>query len=84
MQTEDSLSRRSDYENRVEHDNTKSVLLKLEFFAIANIDANYKSVFDDSKILKEVKTALLSNEVMKDYELLFSSEPREFFKSLQN
>ena len=84
MQAEDSLSRRPDYKNRVKHDNTKSVLLKPEFFTIAAVDIIHESVFDDFKILKEVKIALLSNNVMKDYKLLLNSGPREFFKSLQD
>ena len=74
MQVEDSLSRRLDYENRVEHNNAESVLLKLEFFAIAAVNTAYKSVFDDSKILKEIKIALLSDKNMKDYKSLFNSE----------
>ena len=84
MQAEDPLSRRPDHENRIEHDNTKSVLLKLEFFAIATVDATHKLIFNDFKILREVKTALLSNKVTKDYKLLLSSELREFSKSLQD
>ena len=84
MQAEDPLSRRPDYKDRVEHDNAESVLLKPEFFAIAAIDASHESVFDDSKILREVKSALLSDKVMKDYKSLFSSELHKFSKSLQN
>ena len=84
MQAEDPLSRRPDYVNRIEHNNTESVLLKLEFFAIAAVNASHKSVFDDSNILRKVKTALLSNKVTKNYKLLLSSGPCEFFKSLQD
>ena len=80
----DPLSRRPDYEDRVEHDNAELVLLKPEFFTIAAVDIIHESVFDDFKILKEVKIALLSNNVMKDYKLLLNSGPREFFKSLQD
>ena len=84
MQAEDSLSRRLNHENRVEYNNTESVLLKPEFFTIAAVNATHESVFDDSKILKEVKIALLSDKVMKDYKSLLNSGPREFSKSLQN
>ena len=84
MQAEDPLSRRSDHENRVEHDNTELVLLKLEFFTIAAVNAAYKSVFDDFKILREVKIALLSNDVTKDYKSLFNLGSCKFSKSLQN
>ena len=82
MQAEDSLFRRPDHENGVEHNNTESVLLKLEFFAITTVNAAHKSVFDNSKILREIKSALLSNNIIKNYKLLFNSEPREFSKSL--
>ena len=84
MQAEDSLSRRPDYENKVEHNNTESVLLKPEFFAIAAVNTAYESVFNNSKILREVKLALLSDNVMKDYKSLLNSGPREFSKSLQD
>ena len=82
MQAEDPLFRRPDHEDRVEHDNAELVLLKLEFFAISAVNAFYESVFDDEKILKEIKTALLSNKVIKDYKSLFKSGLREFKKSL--
>ena len=84
MQAEDSLSRRPDYKDRVEHDNAESVLLKPEFFTIAAVNATHKSVFDNFKILREVKTALLSDDIMKDYKSLFNSGPHEFSKSLQD
>ena len=84
MQAEDSLSRRPDHENGVEHDNAESVLFKLEFFAIAAVDASHESVFDDLKILREVKSALLSDDIMKNYKSLLNSGPHEFFKSLQD
>ena len=84
MQAKDSLSRKPDHENRIEHNNAESVLLKLEFFAIAAVNTAYKSVFDNSKILREVKIALLSDKVMKDYKSLFNSELCEFSKFLQD
>ena len=84
MQAKDSLSRRPDYEDKVEHNNAKSVLFKPEFFAIAAVDAAYESVFDNSKILREVKSALLSDNITKDYKSLFNSGPHKFFKSLQD
>ena len=84
MQTEDSLSRRPDHKDGVEHDNAESVLLKPEFFAIAAVDTAYELVFDDSNILREVKSALLSDNVMKDYKSLLNSGLHEFSKSLQD
>ena len=84
MQTENSLSRRPDYKDRVEHNNAELVLLKLEFFTIAAVDTAYESVFDNSKILREVKIALLFDNVMKDYKSLFNSGPCEFSKFLQD
>ena len=82
MQAEDPLSRRPDYEDRVEHDNAELVLLKPEFFAIAAVNAVHESVFDDSKILREVKSALLSDKVTKNYKSLLSSGPHKFSKFL--
>ena len=84
MQAEDPLSRRPDHEDGIKHNNTESVLLKPEFFTIAAVNAVYKLVFDNFKILKEVKTALLSDKVIKNYKSLLSSEPCEFSKSLQD
>ena len=84
VQAEDSLFKRSDYENRVEHNNAELVLLKSEFFAISAINTSYKSVFDNEKILKEVKIALLSDKVIKNYKSLLKSESREFGKFLQD
>ena len=51
MQAESSLFRRSDYKNKIEHDNAKLVLLKPEFFVISAINIFYELVFDDEKIL---------------------------------
>ena len=64
MQTEEFLFRRLDHENRVEYNNAESVLLKPEFFTIAAVNTTYKSVFDNSKILREVKLALLSDIII--------------------
>jgi len=60
------------------------VLLKPEFFAINVLEATHESPINDEIILKEVKAALLSDEVTKDYKLLLKSSPREFEKSLQD
>jgi len=60
------------------------VLLKPEFFTINALEATHKSPINDKIILKEVKAALLSDEVTKDYKSLLKSGPREFEKSLQN
>ena len=84
MQAEDLLFRRPDHENRVKLNNAEKVLLKPEFFAISAINAFYELIFNDFKILKEVKIALLSDKVMKDYKSLLSSELREFSKLLQD
>ena len=84
MQTEDPLSRRLNYKDGVELNNAEKVLLKLEFFAISAIDTFHKSVFNNSKILREIKIALLSDNIMKDYKSLLNLESREFSKFLQN
>jgi len=84
MQAEDPLSRRADHEMEINLDNTNQVLLKPEFFAINVLEASYESLINDNIILKEVKAALLSDEVTKDYKSLLQSGPREFGKSLQD
>jgi len=68
----------------IDLDNTNQVLLKPEFFAINALEATYKLPINDKIILKEVKAALLSDEVTKDYKLLLKSSLREFKKSLQD
>jgi len=65
-------------------DNINQVLLKPEFFAINTLEATHETPINDEIILKEVKAALLSDEVIKDYKTLLKSGPREFGKSLQD
>jgi len=84
MQVEDPLSRRADHEMGIDLDNMNQVLLKPEFFAINALEATHELPINDEIILKEVKAALLSDEVTKDYKLLLKSGPREFEKSLQD
>lgn len=84
MQAEDPLSRRPDHEEGVERNNLDQILLKPEFFTIQAVNALHESPINDDTILREVKEALLSDEVMKDYKSLLRSEPREFKKSLQD
>ena len=67
MQAEDPLSRRTDHEEGVNFDNVDQILLKPEFFAIHAIEAIHESPFNDEQILKEVKEALLSDDITKDY-----------------
>ena len=83
MQAEDPLSRRPDHEEGVNLDNSDQTLLKPEFFAIQAIKATHESPVNDQQILREVKEALLSDEVTKDYKSLLTSGPREFKKSLK-
>ena len=83
MQAEDPLSRRSDHEEGVKLDNWDQTLLKPEFFAINAIDASHESTVNDDQLLREIKEALLNDEVTKDYKKLLSSGPREFKKSLE-
>jgi len=59
-------------------------LLKPEFFTINALEATHELPINDKIILKEVKAALLSDEVTKDYKSLLKSSPREFEKSLQD
>jgi len=65
-------------------DNMNQMLLKPEFFAINTLEATHEMPINDEIILKEVKAALLLNEVTKDYKTLLKSGPREFGKSLQD
>ena len=67
MLTADPLSRRPDHEEGVEFDNRDQVLLKPEFFAIRAIDASHESPINDNELLREVKAALLRDDVTKDY-----------------
>ncbi|KAJ3559244.1 hypothetical protein NM688_g457 [Phlebia brevispora] len=83
MQAEDPLSRRSNHEEGVNLDNSDQILLKLEHFAIMAIEASHETPINDKQILKEVKKALLSDEVTKSYKSLLKTGPREFKKSLQ-
>jgi len=84
MQAKDPLSRRADHEMGTDLDNTNQVLLKPEFFAINALEATHEMLINDKIILKEVKVALLSDKVTKDYRMLLKSGPREFGKSLQD
>jgi len=84
MQAEDSLSRRADYEMEINLNNTNQMLLKPEFFVINALETSYKSLINDNIILKEVKVALLSDEVTKDYKYLLQLGLRKFEKSLQD
>jgi len=84
MQAEDPLSRRADHEIGIDLDNTNQALLKPEFFAINTLEATHELPINDEIILKEVKAALLLDEVTKDYKSLLKSSSREFEKSLQD
>jgi len=68
----------------IDLDNTNQVLLKPEFFAINALEATHELPINDKLILREVKAALLSDEVTKDYKSFLKSDPREFEKSLQD
>jgi len=84
MQAENPLSKQADHEMEIDLDNTNQVLLKPKFFAINALEATHELPINNEIILKEVKAALLSNEVTKDYKSLLKSSPREFEKSLQD
>ena len=84
MRAKDPLSRRPDHEEGVDLDNEDQILLKPEFFAVHAVEATHESPFNDEQILMEVKEALLSDEVTKNYKQLLNSGPREFKKSLED
>jgi len=69
---------------RIDLNNTNQVLLKPEFFAINALETTHESPINNEIILKEVKAALLSDEVIKDYKSLLKFGSREFKKSLQD
>jgi len=82
IQAKDPLSRQADHEMGIDLDNMNQVLLKPEFFAINVLEATHESPINNEIILKEVKAALLSDEVTKDHKSLLKSGPRKFEKSL--
>ena len=84
MQAEDPLSRQADHEIGTDLNNINQMLLKPEFFAINTLEVTYETSINDKIILKEVKVALLLDEVTKDYKTLLKSSLREFGKSLQD
>lgn len=84
MLTMDPLSRRPDHEEGVEFDNSEQILLKPEFFAVHAIRNSHDAPIDDDKFLREVKEALMQDNVTKGYKDLLESGPREFKKSLED
>ena len=84
MQAEDPLSRQADHEIGTDLNNINQMLLKPEFFAINTLEVTYETSINDKIVLKEVKVALLLDEVTKDYKTLLKSSLREFGKSLQD
>jgi len=73
IQTEDLLSRQADHEIETDLNNTNQVLLKPEFFAINALEATYEMPINNEIILKEIKAALLSDKVTKDYKTLYKN-----------
>jgi hypothetical protein len=58
-------------------------LLKPEYFHISAVKASHNLPINDNNILRAVKEALLNDNIMKDYQSLLKSGPREFSKSLK-
>lgn len=83
MLTADPLSRRPDHEEGVNFNNSEQTMLKPEFFAINAINNSHDTPIDDEQILREVKEALMQDEVTQNYKTLLKSGPREFDKSLE-
>ena len=83
MLTADPLSRRPDHEEGVNSDNADQILLKPQYFAISAIENSHDSPINDDKILREVKVALMTDEITHNYQELLKSGPREFKKSLE-
>ena len=78
------MSRQADHEMGTDLNNTNQILLKPEFFTINILEATYEMPINDEIILKKVKTALLSDKVIKDYKMLFKSGLIKFGKFLQD
>ena len=68
MLTADPLSRRPDHEEGVQLDNRDQILLKPEFFAIQVIEPSHEVPINDDQLLREIKEALLQDNVTKDYQ----------------
>lgn len=83
MQAEDPLSRRSDHEEGVNLDNQDQTLLKPELITIQTIKTTHDLPVNDEQILREVKEALLSDDITKNYKSLLQLKSQEFHKSLQ-
>jgi len=84
IQVKDPLFRQADHKIGTDLGNTNQVLLKPEFFAINILEATHEIPINNKIILKEIKAALLSDKVTKDYKILLKSSLREFGKFLQN
>ena len=84
MLTADPLSRRPDHEEGVNVNNTNKILLRPEFFRVAAIDSSHDSPINNDLILKEIKEALLNDNITQNYRDLLKSGPREFSKQLQD
>jgi hypothetical protein len=67
----------------VNFDNHDQILLKPEYFHISAVEASHNLPINDDNILRAVKEALLDDDIMKDYQSLLKSEPREFSQSLE-
>jgi RNase H-like domain found in reverse transcriptase len=78
----DPLFRRPDHEEGVKLDNADKILLKPEYFKLTAIDSSHDAPINDDEILREIKKALLDDEVTKNYKTLLKSVPREFGKTL--
>ena len=64
------MSKRTDHEIEINLDNINQILLKSEFFAINALETSHESLINDNIIVKKVKVALLSDEVIKNYKSL--------------
>ena len=86
MQAEDSLSRWSDHKEGVELNNRNQIILKSEYFTrlltIGTTDASHDLIVNNDQLLREIKEALQSDNITKNYKSLLKSGSREFKKSL--
>lgn len=84
MLTADPLSRRPDHEEGVELDNRDQILLKPEYFTVRALEASQQEIQSgDEDLLRQIRQALMDDQITKDYQELLKSGPKEFGKDLQ-
>ena len=84
MTIADPLSRRPDYEEKVENDNRNKILLKKEYFAIKAISSFHEFFINDDKLIEEIKSAIDKDPFSSNYDQLVQTGPRQIGKDLKD